>query len=85
MLIVRNIKMPLDTDFKNLKSEVIKVLKINGIKSVRLYKKAIDARKKETIVFNCAFLLETENDQKVLQRLQSKDAEIFLKQPYVFK
>ena len=85
MLIVRNIKMPLDTDFNNLKSEVIKVLKIDGIKSVELYKKAIDARKKDNIIFNCAFLLETNNDKKVLQRLKSKDAEIFSKHPYQFK
>ena len=40
MLIVRNIKMPLDTDFNNLKSEVIKALKVDGIKSVELYKKS---------------------------------------------
>lgn len=85
MLIVRNIKMPLDTDFNDLKSEVIKVLKVDGIKSVELYKKAIDARKKDNIIFNCAFLLETDNDQKVLQRLKSKNAEIFSKQPYQFK
>ncbi len=85
MLIVRNIKMPIDTDFNNLKQEICKILKVDGIKSVRLYKKSIDARKKEDIIFNCAVLLQTENDCKVLKSLKTKDAEIYNEQPYVFK
>lgn len=85
MLIVRNIKMPLDTDFGNLKAEITKTLRVDGVKSVRLYKKAVDARKKDNIVFNCAVILETENDKKVLSRLKNRDAEAFFEQPYIFK
>ncbi len=86
MIIVRNIKLPLDTaDFGDLKSAVSGVLQLDGIKSARLYKKAVDARKKDNIVFNCAFLLETENDQRALKRLKGREAELFCEQPYQFK
>lgn len=85
MLIVRNVKMLLDTDFSDFRSELSRALRVDGIKSVRLCKKAVDARKKDNIHFNCAVILETENDQKLLKRLKTKDAEVFNEQPYVFK
>ena len=45
----------------------------------------MDARKKDNIHFKCAVILETENDQKLLKRFKTKDAEVFNEQPYVFK
>lgn len=83
MLIVRNIKMPLDTDFGDLRSVLAKKLNID-IKSVRLYKKAVDARKKDDIVFNCAFLVETFDDAVALKRLKRFDADEFSEKPYIF-
>ena len=58
MIIIRNIKMPLDTDFGDLKAAVSKKFNINA-RSVRLFKKAVDARRKDDVCFNCAFLVET--------------------------
>ena len=83
MIIIRNIKMPLDTDFDNLKSVVAAKFNINAL-SVRLYKKAVDARRKDSVCFNCAFLVETQNDAAVLKRLKKYDAAVFSESPYLF-
>ena len=83
MIIIRNIKMPLDTDFGDLKAAVSKKFNINA-RSVRLFKKAVDARRKDDVCFNCAFLVETENDTAVLKRLKKYDAAEYREKPYIF-
>ncbi len=83
MIIIRNIKMPLDTDFDDLKAAVSKKFNINA-RSVQLYKKAVDARRKDAVCFNCAFLVETADDAAVLKRLKRYDATVFSEKPYVF-
>ncbi len=83
MIILRNIKMPLDTDFGDLKAVVSKKFNINA-RSVRLFKRAVDARRKDDIVFNCAFLVEIDNDAAVLKRLKKYDAAPYSEKPYIF-
>ena len=83
MIIIRNVKMPLDTDFSNLKSVVAGKFNIN-VQSARLHKKAVDARRKDTVCFNCAFLVETQNDTAVLKKLKRFDADFYTEKPYIF-
>lgn len=83
MIIIRNIKMPLDTDFGDLKAVISKKFNINS-RSVRLFKKAVDARHKDAVCFNCAFLVETENDTAVLKRLKKYDADKYTEKQYIF-
>ncbi len=83
MIIIRNVKMPLDTDFGNLKSVVAGKFNIN-VRSVRLHKKAVDARRKDSLCFNCAFLVETDNDTAVLKKLKKYDAAAYTEKPYIF-
>ena len=83
MIIIRNIKMPLDTDFGDLKAAVSKKFNINA-RAVRLFKKAVDAGRKDDVCFNCAFLVETENDTAVLKRLKKYDAAEYREKPYIF-
>ncbi len=83
MIIIRNVKMPLDTDFDNLKSVVAGKFNIN-VQSVKLHKKAVDARRKDAVCFNCAFLVETQNDTAVLKKLKKLDTEIYTEKPYIF-
>ena len=83
MIIIRNIKISLDTDFGNLTAVLSQKLGIR-LKSARLYKKAVDARKKDNVFFNCAFVLETENDSEALKRLKKYDAASFKEEVYVF-
>lgn len=75
--------MPLDTDFGELKTVLSEKFNIK-LKSVRLYKRAVDARKKDRVVFNCAFLLETENDAATLKKLKKYDVSVFAETPYIF-
>ncbi|MBE6805757.1 MAG: hypothetical protein E7526_04450, partial [Ruminococcaceae bacterium] len=60
MIILRNFKLPLDTDFDNLSPVVASNLKLSQkqIKSVKLYRKSIDARHKNDIFFNCSIVAE---------------------------
>ncbi|MBO5913582.1 MAG: hypothetical protein J6Q76_08955 [Clostridia bacterium] len=83
MIIIRNIKMPLDTDFGDLKAVVSKKFNINA-RSVRLFKKAVDARRKDDVCFNCAFLVESENDAAVLKRLRKYDVAEYCEKTYIF-
>ncbi len=71
MLLINNVKLPLDADFSNLYPILAKQLKISeqSIKSVTLYKKSVDARKKDNVHFCCSFLFEVNNnEQSVLKK-----------------
>ncbi len=83
MIIVRNIKLSLDTDFCDITSILSQRLGVK-LKSVRLYKKAVDARKRDNVHFNCAFVCQTENDSETLKRLKKYDAAAFKEEPYIF-
>ncbi len=66
MIKIDNIKLPLDTDFNNLTPLISRKLKINA-KSVKLFKKSVDARRKNDVHFCCSFLIEVENEEKALK------------------
>ena len=83
MLIVRDIKLPIDTDFICLQSAIERKLNIK-VQSVKLYKKAIDARNKENIFFNCSVLIKTENETLALKKLKKLNVQIFNSEPYIF-
>lgn len=69
MILVSNINLPLDTDFDNLKG----ALNFKGIKikSAKLYKKSVDARRKNDVHFCCSVLIETDNDKTALKRIKN--------------
>ncbi len=69
MILVSNINLPLDTDFSKLKT-AIKFKGVN-IKSATLYKKSVDARKKNNVHFCCSVLIETDNDKTALKRIKN--------------
>ncbi len=81
MLIINNVNLSLDTDFGDLKSVMEKELKAK-IKSAELYKKSVDARKKDNVHFCCSVLVDCDSEQAVLKR--NKNAAIFLKSKYVY-
>lgn len=85
MLLVKQVNLPPETDFDNLIPCVSRALKVppREIISVRLYRKSIDARHKNNIVFCCSFLVEVKNENTVLKRC--KNAEIYAEKPYVWK
>ncbi len=78
MILIGNIHLPLEFDEKSLKREAAKQLKIreSDLKSVRLYRKSVDARKKNDVHFCCSVLVETAgNEAKTAAR--SKNAQVF--------
>lgn len=80
MILINNVLLPLSTDFSDLKSAVGEALKIKDIKTASLYKKSVDARKKDNIKFCCSVLLECENEATILKK--NKNASLFCEKKY---
>ena len=86
MILINNINLPLDTDFENLKAIASKELKINisDIESAKLYRKSVDARKKNNVHFCCSLKVAVKNnEQKILKKI--KNAQAFEEKIYVWK
>ncbi|MBQ3817065.1 MAG: NAD(P)/FAD-dependent oxidoreductase [Clostridia bacterium] len=85
MILLNDVSCPLDTDFENLLPIVSKELKINesDIISVSLFRKSVDARKKESVHFCCSFLVQAKGEAKILKRI--KKAKPYKEQKYIFK
>ncbi len=81
MILVSDIKLPLDTDFNNLGS----ALNFKGIriKNAKLYRKSVDARRKNDVHFCCSVLIETDNEQLALKKI--KNAKIYEEPIYKYK
>ncbi|MBO5210896.1 MAG: FAD-dependent oxidoreductase [Clostridia bacterium] len=80
MFLINNVNLPLETDFKHLKSVMEGYLK-TPLKSVRLYKKSVDARKKDNVHFCCSVLIEASNEQSLLRK--NKNASIYKEKEYI--
>ena len=83
MLLINNVFLPLDCDFSPF--SVAKHLKIrqSDIISLSLYKKSVDARKKDDIVFCCSFIVECKNEKAVMK--SNKNASVYVKKKYEWK
>lgn len=82
MLIINNVKLPLDTDFDNLKSAVEKNINFKT-NNVYLYRKSVDARRKDNVHFCCSVLVEAKNEQAILKK--NKNAAIYICKEYTWK
>ncbi|MBO5873095.1 MAG: FAD-dependent oxidoreductase [Clostridia bacterium] len=86
MILVNNIKLPLDTDFNNFKSALKKHSALKGviITDAKLYKRSVDARRKDDLHFCCSALISVSGgENKALKRL--KNSKIYLEEKYEFK
>ena len=85
MILLQNVNLPLSSDFSNIEKIVLPLLKIKDkeLKSAKLYKKSVDARHKNNIVFCCSFLIEAENEAKILKN--NKKCIKYNKKKYVWK
>ncbi len=81
MLLINNVNLPLETDFKNIKSVMEGYLK-TPLKSARLYKRSVDARKKNDVHFCCSVLVEANNEQILLRK--NKNASVYNEKEYVY-
>lgn len=85
MLLINNVKLPLDTDFSDLKPVAARALHtdISNIKSAALYKKSVDARRKDDLHFCCSITICAKNESLLLKK--SKNAQLFSPHRYVWK
>lgn len=86
MILINNIKASLDFDFATIKSLAAKELKcdIANIIDAVLYRKSVDARKKDNVHF-CLSILVTLNggEDKAIKR--NKNAQKYEPRPYIWK
>ncbi len=82
MILLNNLKLSLDTDFEDLKATVEKQLSIKT-ESVSLYKKSVDARRKNDVHFCCSVLIDMNNQGQFLKK--NKNAHVFNKKEYVWQ
>ena len=74
MIRLNNVHIPLDYNNEILKNKVAKELKINkaAIKNVSLFRRSIDARKKDNIYFLCSVDVETDtNEDKLIKKCKN--------------
>lgn len=73
MIRVGNIKVSLDTDFRNMKSVASEKLRIpyDRIISAKLSKKSVDARKKNDVHFIISVDIEVKGEEKLLRTLKN--------------
>lgn len=84
MIIVRNVKIPLDGDFSEQKGLFKKATGYNFSGEVSLYKRAVDARDKRNVHFNCSFVIDGD-DPGVKKRLQRFSPEEFAEPVYEYR
>ena len=87
MIIVRNVKVPLGADFSVLKIlfERCTDTQLQKDSTVRLFKKSVDARKKNDVHILCAFTVEAKNESELLKRLKRFGAENYTEPQYRYK
>lgn len=85
MILINNIKLPLDSDLESAENIVAHKFKINRqeILSAELYRKSVDARDKSNVHFCVSVIAELKNEEKFLRK--NKNATVFTKKGYVWQ
>jgi len=86
MLIIRNLKLPLNFDFENCDAGLIKALKLkeNEVTEIKLHKKSLDCRMEDNIHFNCSVTVKTNDDKLFIKRHKALKPTPFKKEKYRF-
>lgn len=86
MIRINELKLSLDEDESLLEEKAAKSLKINKkyIKSISIYKKSIDARKKDNVHFTYSVDIEVGLDENQIV-MKSKSPKIAVVKPYIYE
>ena len=78
MLRIAEIPMPLDFTEKELRRQTARRLKVpeSALGEVRLYRKSVDARKKNDVHFTCTVEAQVDGEKKVLSRLRDSKIQL---------
>lgn len=86
MILIQNVFLSLDTDFFNPEKIVADFLKCNRekVSSAFLYRKSVDARKKDNVLFCCSFVaqLEAATEKRLISK--NKNVSVYKPQKYVW-
>lgn len=79
MILVRNLKLPLDTDERNLTTLAAAALRIpaEDIRSLKIVKKSLDARRKSDIHYLYSAAVETRGKEERILRRSGKNCELY--------
>ncbi|MCM1149385.1 MAG: hypothetical protein NC319_04770 [Butyricicoccus sp.] len=79
MILVRNMKLPIDGDERELRAMAAAALKIpeREIRSLKIVKKSLDARKKNGIRWLYSVAVETAGEQRLLRRAGNRNCELY--------
>ena len=85
MILVRNLRLMPGENENGLKGKIAKKLKIppSGIKSFKITKKSLDARKKDDIHYVCAAAVKVKDEEKLLKRASGQDVAEYKKREYI--
>lgn len=85
MIIINNIKLPLDADLSDALGIVSNKLKISkgDIISAELYRKSVDARDKRDVHFCVSIIANVKNESRVLKK--NKNISVFNKKEYIWQ
>ena len=85
MIIINNIKLPLDTDLNDIYSIATNKLKINkqDIIYAQVYRKSVDARDKRDVHFCVSIIAKLKNEAQVLKK--NKNAAPYTKKEYIWQ
>lgn len=75
---INNIILDIEDDINILKEKAAKKLRLSKsqLKSLKILRESIDARKKESIKFNYTLELTTDNEEKLVERLNDSDVKL---------
>lgn len=86
MILLNNVRLPLDTDFSALESAAARELHTHAaaFRSVRLYRRSVDARRKNDVHFCCSLIADAGNNEKSLLAA-SRNAQPYVPAEYRFR
>ena len=75
MIRVSELKMPIEGNQKTLEKKLAKALRVpvEEIKAYRIFKRSLDARKKDNIHYAYVVDAEVENEKKILEKNKDKN------------
>ena len=86
MIILNNVKIPIDADSKSYRAIVADALKTSpeNISKLRLYRRSVDARRKNDVHFCCSFTMNIVKDETAVLK-HCKNASVFAEKEYIWK
>ncbi|MBR1736262.1 MAG: hypothetical protein IJ736_04495 [Firmicutes bacterium] len=76
MIVIRNIKIPVDSKASRLEDQIIKRLRLKQLPQYKILKRSIDARKKPDIfyIYQVGIFLENENEEnKIIKKINDNN------------